>query len=72
MEEKSTETIHDFHDGDSVDSWAIDAMNWGIQHGILRGDDTGRLNPRSNASRAEVAQIMMIFKQSTDSKETQE
>lgn len=72
MEEKSTETIHDFHDGDSVDSWAIDAMNWGIQHGILRGDDTGRLNPRSNASRAEVAQIMMVFKQSTDSKETQE
>ena len=59
--ETSTKTIGDFKDGHTVDSWAVDAMNWGIKCGIMHGDDTGNLNPRSNASRAEVAQIMMMF-----------
>ncbi|MGM9566970.1 MAG: N-acetylmuramoyl-L-alanine amidase [Clostridia bacterium] len=70
--ETSTKTISDFRDGGSVDSWAVDAMNWGIQHGILQGDNTGKLNPRDNATRAEVAQIMMAFSQNTRSNGSQE
>ena len=65
LDETSAKTIADFKDGHTVDSWAIDAMTWVIRCGILQGDNIGNLNPRANASRAEVAQIMMSFTQKT-------
>lgn len=66
LEETTNKSINDFKDSSTVDSWAVDAMNWSIQHGILQGDDAGKLNPRNHASRAEVAQIMMMFSKSID------
>ncbi|MGI5873118.1 MAG: N-acetylmuramoyl-L-alanine amidase [Bacillota bacterium] len=61
LADASEKTIADFNDSDRVDAWGIDGMNWGIQKGILHGDNYGNLNPRDNATRAEVAQIMMNF-----------
>lgn len=72
IEATSTKTIGDFKDGDTVDSWAIDAMNWGITCGIIQGDDTNNLHPRESASRAEVAQIMMMFTKSINTDPTVE
>ncbi len=56
-------TIADFSDGGNVDSWATEAMNWAVEHGIINGDEQGKLNPRSYTIRAEAAKIMMVFKQ---------
>jgi N-acetylmuramoyl-L-alanine amidase len=56
-------TIANFNDGANVDDWAIQAMNWAIDCGIINGDDLNKLNPRSNTTRAEAAKIMMVFNQ---------
>ena len=51
-------SLDKFYDGDQVSDWAKDAMQWAVKLGIFRGDDTGCLNPKNNATRAEVATLM--------------
>lgn len=61
---KSTEnraSISAFSDCDSVSSWAELAMSWAVAEGILKGTDEGCLDPTANATRAEVAEILMRF-----------
>ena len=53
--------LHDFPDADKVSDWAVDAMGWAVANGILTGNGAGELNPAGNASRAEVAAILMRF-----------
>ena len=48
-----------YPDGASVNSWAADAMAWAVESGLLTGSDTGALNPQGNASRAELATLMV-------------
>ena len=52
-----------FADGNSVSSWAEEAMIWSVGSGLLSGREGNCLNPGSSATRAEVAQIMMKFSQ---------
>ena len=48
-----------FRDADQISPWAKEAMSWAVGIGVINGDDTGALNPGGQATRAEVAQIMM-------------
>ena len=48
-----------YPDGASVSSWAADAVAWAVESGLLTGSDTGALNPQGNASRAELATLMV-------------
>ena len=57
-------TITGFDDAASVSSWAMDAMTWAVQNGILAGSN-GNLNPQGNATRAEVATMLMRFIEKT-------
>ena len=50
--------LNKFKDGKDVSSWAQDAMLWAEKVGLFQGDDQGNLNPRSNATRAEVATLL--------------
>lgn len=50
-----------FRDYASVSSWAKEAVDWAVAHGILNGDAQKRLNPRGTATRAEMAQIFVNF-----------
>lgn len=52
--------ISDFPDCTSVSSWAQQAMNWAVYHGIVVGSD-GLLLPKSSATRAEIAAICVRF-----------
>lgn len=45
---------------DQVADWADEAMRWAVGSGIIQGSN-GNLTPRSNATRAEVAQMMSNF-----------
>jgi hypothetical protein len=54
-----TGDLSNFKDADKVSSWAKEAMSWAVGIGVINGDDTGALNPGGQATRAEVAQIMM-------------
>ncbi len=50
-----------FTDADQVSAWAVDAMAWAIANGIIQGTSTTTLDPTGNATRAQVAAIMMRF-----------
>jgi hypothetical protein len=53
--------ISSFPDGDSVSSYAEEAMSWAIGSGIITGKDSAEgtlLDPKGNASRAEVATML--------------
>ena len=52
--------IQGFKDADQVSDWAVEAMNWAVTNGIIRGNGEG-LNPQGTATRAEVAQILYNY-----------
>lgn len=50
-----------YPDGNTVSDWAKTAMEWATGAGLIQGRDTGRLDPKGNATRAEVATILQRF-----------
>ncbi len=53
-------SLSDFSDSASVSSYAVNAMQWAVSNGIVNGSGD-KLNPKNNATRAEVAAILMRF-----------
>ena len=53
-------SLDNFSDAASVSSYAVNAMQWAVANGIVNGSN-GKLNPQNNATRAEVAAILMRF-----------
>ena len=52
-------SLREFADADSVSDWAAPAMQWAINAGIISGRDGNILDPGGNATRAEVATMLM-------------
>ena len=50
-----------FSDADLVSDWAITAMQWATEEGLINGVTVDTLVPGGNASRAQVAAILMRF-----------
>ena len=50
-----------FADGGQVSAWAARAMAWAVDCGIIRGTSGGRLAPSAQATRAEVAAMLLRF-----------
>ncbi len=59
LENKSTNTAAVA--GQGVSAWAVDAMAWAVEMGLLKGNENGALHPQDAASRAEVAIILQRF-----------
>lgn len=55
--------ISGYADASSVSSWATDAMRWAVSAGLINGRTATTLAPQGNATRAEVASILMRFMQ---------
>ena len=53
-------SLSDFSDTASVSSYAVNAMQWAVENGIVNGSN-GKLNPQNNATRAEGAAILLRF-----------
>ena len=53
-------SLDNFSDASTVSSYAVNAMQWAVANGIVNGSN-GKLNPQNNATRAEVAAILMRF-----------
>ena len=53
--------LPDYPDRDEVSDWAVRAMVWAVDKGIITGNGAGELDPQGSASRAEVATILMRF-----------
>ena len=50
-----------FTDAGESSSWAMEALLWANENGVMNGSGNGILNPKGNATRAHVAQMMMNF-----------
>lgn len=48
-------------DGNKVSAWAVPNMQWASGSGLIKGDESNKLNPQGNATRAEAAMILMRF-----------
>ena len=50
-----------FPDADEVSAWAEESVGWAVGQGIMTARSDGRLQPRSPATRAEVAEMLMRY-----------
>ncbi|MBR5390568.1 MAG: S-layer homology domain-containing protein [Clostridia bacterium] len=53
--------ILSYDDAFDVSEWAMEAMQWACGAGLIQGDNNGALRPKSEATRAEAAAILMRF-----------
>ena len=52
--------ISDYADASSVSPYAKKYMEWAVAEGLIKGSN-GKLNPKGNATRAEIAAILKRF-----------
>ena len=57
---KDLSTLDRFADKGRINSWAKDALAWAVSQGIMSGsaDESPKLNPKNNATRAECASMV--------------
>ena len=53
--------ILSYDDAFDVSDWAMEAMQWAVGAGIVNGTSASTLSPKNNASRAEIATIVMRY-----------
>ncbi len=54
----ATERELNFADADKAGAWALDALRWAVENGIVSGKGNGILDPTGSATRAEAAQML--------------
>lgn len=58
----STRTdVDKYSDGEAVSPWAKDALQWAVGNGVINGKTTTTLEPQGQATRAEVATMLMRY-----------
>lgn len=55
-----------FADADAVSAYAVQAMQWAVEQGIITGTTATTITPKGSATRAQVAMILMRFCQGRD------
>ncbi len=55
------DSLKDFTDAGKVNAYAVDAMNWAVSVGLINGVAEGELAPQGNATRAQIATILMRY-----------
>ncbi len=50
-----------FNDTDEISGYALEALRWAVENGILNGYGNGRLGPQGQATRAQAAQMLKNF-----------
>ena len=58
----ATAPLSGYTDASSVSGWAKEAMQWAVGSGLIQGSNNA-LTPQANASRAQIATILMRFAQ---------
>lgn len=53
--------IREFSDYETISDYAVDAMTWAVNTGVVGGYEDKTLRPRNGATRAQVAQMLMNF-----------
>ena len=50
-----------FTDADTISNYAVKAFRWAVDAGIINGVGGGKLSPKTDASRAQVATMLMRY-----------
>lgn len=58
---KTSGDLSKFEDLDKVDPYAVDALKWAVSTGLVQGVSEDTLNPQGEATRAQIAAIMMRY-----------
>jgi hypothetical protein len=53
--------VQDFSDAVNISEWAIPAVQWAVNMGLIQGRDDNRIAPKEHATRAEAAVLFMRF-----------
>ena len=53
--------LSDFPDAGDIQSYATQALSWAVAEGLLQGFEDDSLRPQGNATRAQIATILMRF-----------
>ena len=56
-----TGTLNMFSDASRVSAYAVPAVLWGVQNGIIGGMGDGTFNPKGDATRAQLARILHMY-----------
>ena len=57
LDTSTKSSLSGFPDGGETSNWASDAMQWAVSVGLFQGDGHGALNPKGDATRAQVATL---------------
>ena len=60
----ATDDLSSFTDASQISSWALKAVKWAVGSGIISGKGGGVLDPKGEATRAELAQILYKYLES--------
>ncbi len=61
MEAVTLEDNLHFTDSSEISEYAVSAMNWAVGTGLMKGKSATTINPKDNATRAEIAAILQRF-----------
>ena len=53
--------LREYGDYDQISGWALEALDWTVNAGIISGTGDSALSPQGRATRAQAAQILMNF-----------
>ena len=54
-------SLHEYRDADQVSSYALSALQWAVSEELLQGVGTSLISPKTSATRAQAATILMRF-----------
>ena len=55
------DTLDAYTDADTISDWALDAFRWAVAVGVIKGVSATELSPKTEATRAQVATMLMRF-----------
>jgi hypothetical protein len=53
--------VREFSDYSQISDWALQSVTWAVNTGLVSGNDDGRLDPCGDATRAQLAMILMRY-----------
>ena len=56
-------SIREFADYDRIADWALEPMDWAVNAGLMSGRGGNMLVPDGEATRAEIAKVVMLFRE---------
>ncbi len=57
----TTGDLSAYTDADTVSGWAVEAMTWAVENGLITGMSDNTLEPTGTTNRAQVATVLMRF-----------